>query len=152
MRGKAETGRGQEVLVSIVSTLLALAALAEKAAGDSPWVRFSVLWAARQADVIAREFVAGSTWNRAGRLWSPALPNVRYGTGPADALDIAASLRALAAVISGIAAYLRRVAAWRQDQAVDEAGDEVNPLRGLDAFAWRLRNAVFSPVEFRDTS
>ncbi|MCO5160526.1 MAG: hypothetical protein M9939_05290 [Mesorhizobium sp.] len=152
MRGRAKTGRGQEVLCSIVSTLLALAALAERAAGDSPWVRFSVLWAARQADLIARDYVAGSTWNRAGRLWSPALPNVRYGTGPADALDIAASLRALAAVISGIAAYLRRVSVWRQDQAVDEAGDEVNPLHGLDAFARRLRNAVFSPPEFRDTS
>ncbi|MCO5162467.1 MAG: hypothetical protein M9939_15140 [Mesorhizobium sp.] len=151
MRGKAKTGRGQEVLYSIVSTLLALAALAERAAGDSPWVRFSVLWAARQADLIAREFVAGSSWNAAGRLWSPALPNVRYGTEPADALDIAASLRALAVVISGIAAYLRRVSAWRKDQA-SEAGDEVNPLHGLDALARRLRNAVFSPVEFRDTS
>ncbi|MCO5162558.1 MAG: hypothetical protein M9939_15605 [Mesorhizobium sp.] len=152
MRGKAKTGRGQEVLCSIVATLLALAALAERAAGDSPWVRFSVLWAARQADLIARDYVADSTWNAAGRLWSPALPNVRYGTGPADALDIAASLRALAVVISGIAAYLRRVAAWRQDQAVGEAGDEVNPLRGLEAFIRRLPSAVFSPVELRDTS
>ncbi|MCO5162206.1 MAG: hypothetical protein M9939_13800 [Mesorhizobium sp.] len=151
MKWKAKTGRGQEVLYSIVSTLLALAALAEKAAGDTPWVRFCVLWAARQADLIARDYVAGSTWNAAGRLWSPALPNVRYGTGPADALDIAASLRALAMVISGIAAYLRRVAAWRQDQAFGEAGDEVNPLHGLDAFLRRLREAL-SPVELRDTS
>ncbi|MCO5162740.1 MAG: hypothetical protein M9939_16520 [Mesorhizobium sp.] len=151
MRGKATTGKGQEVLVSIVSTLLALAALAERAAGDTPWVRFCVLWAARQADLIARDYVAGSSWNAAGRLWSPALPFVRYGTEPADALDIAASLRALAAVISGIAAYLHRVSAWRQDQASGEAGDGANPLPGLDAFARRLREA-FSPVEFCDTS
>ncbi|MCO5160119.1 MAG: hypothetical protein M9939_03215 [Mesorhizobium sp.] len=151
MGRKAKTARGQEVLYSIVATLLALAALAERAAGDSPWVRFSVLWAARQADLIARDYVAGSTWNSAGRLWSPALPNVRYGTEPSDALDIAASLRALAVVISGIAAYLRRVSAWRQGQAVGEAGDEANPLQGLDAFLRRLREAL-SPVEFRDTS
>ncbi|MCO5161926.1 MAG: hypothetical protein M9939_12360 [Mesorhizobium sp.] len=151
MAWKAKTGRGQEVLCSIVSTLLALAALAERAAGDTPWVRFSLLWAARQADLIARDYVAGSTWNAAGRLWSPALPNVRYGTGPADALDIAASLRALAVVVQSMAAYLSRVSVWRQDQASGEAGDEVNPLRGLDVFLRRLREA-FSPVEFRDTS
>ncbi|MCO5160630.1 MAG: hypothetical protein M9939_05810 [Mesorhizobium sp.] len=151
MSWKAKTGRGQEVLCSIVATLLALATLAEKAAGDSPWVRFCVLWAARQADLIARDYVAGSTWNSAGRLWSPALPHVRYGTGPADALDIAASLRALAAVISGIAAYLRRVSVWRQDQVVGEAGFDGAPLHGLDAFLRRLREAG-SPVEFRDTS
>ncbi|MCO5163805.1 MAG: hypothetical protein M9939_21980 [Mesorhizobium sp.] len=151
MRGKAKTGRGQEVLCSIVSTLLALAALTERAAGDTPWVRFSVLWAARQADLIARDYVAGSTWNAAGRLWSPALPNVRYGTGPAYALDIAASLRALAVVISGIAAYLRRVAVWRQDQAFGEGSRDGGSIHGLDAFARRLREAL-SPVELRDTS
>ncbi|MBX3570884.1 MAG: hypothetical protein KF694_00865 [Mesorhizobium sp.] len=137
--------------MSIVSTLLAIAALAEKSAGDTPWVRFCVLWAARQADLIARDYVAGSTWNTAGRLWSPALPNVRYGTDPADALDIAASLRALALVISGMAAYLRRVSVWRQGQA-SEAGDGANPLHGLDAFMRRLREGASRPVEIRDTS
>jgi len=149
---KAKTGRRQEVLVSIVSTLLALAALAEKSAGDTPWVRFCVLWAARQADLIARDYVAGSTWNAAGRLWSPALPNVRYGTEPADALDIAASLRALAVVVSGMAAYLRGISVWQQDQANGEAGFEGNLLHGLDTFMPRLREAAVPRVEIRDTS
>jgi hypothetical protein len=144
---KAKTRRDNQVLYSIVSTLLALAALAEKSVGDTPWVRFCVLWAARQADLIARDYVAGSTWNTAGRLWSPALPNVRYGTEPYDALDIAASLRALAMVISGMAAYLRRVSVWQEDQAADEAGDD-----GLDAVILNLRQAAFPPVELRDTS
>jgi hypothetical protein len=139
------------VLYSIVSTLLALAALAEKSVGDTPWVRFCVLWAARQADLITRDYIAGSSWNPAGRLWSPALPPVRYGTEPADALDIAASLRALAIVISGMAAYLRRVSFWQQDQA-SEAGDGANPLHGLDAKIRQLGNIVPSPVEVRDTS
>ncbi|MBX3572740.1 MAG: hypothetical protein KF694_10360 [Mesorhizobium sp.] len=139
------------MLYSIVSTLLAIAALAEKSAGDTPWVRFCVLWAARQADLIARDYVAGSTWNPAGRLWSPALPDVRYGTDPSDALDIAASLRALAMVISGMAAYLRQVSVWQQGQA-SEAADGANPLHGLDAFMRKLREAAAPPVEIRDTS
>ena len=147
MAWKAKTGRRQQVLVSIVSTLLALAALAERAAGDTPWVRFCVLWAARQADLITRDYVAGSTWNAAGRLWSPALPNARYGTEPADALDIAASLRALAAMISGMAAYLRRVSFWQQGQASDEAGYD-----DLDAVILTFWQAASSPVEICDTS
>jgi hypothetical protein len=152
MSWKAKTGRDNQVLCSIVSTLLALAALAEKSVGDTPWVRFCVLWAARQADLITRDYVAGSTWNTAGRLWSPALPMVRYGTEPADALDIAASLRALAMVVTGMAAYLRRVSIWQQDQATGEAGDEANPLHGLDAVMRRLAEASARSVEIRDTS
>ncbi len=152
MGRKAKTGRRQQVLMSIVSTLLAIAALAEKSAGDTPWVRFCVLWAARQADLIARDYVAGSTWNTAGRLWSPALPNVRYGTDPADALDIAASLRALAMVISGMAAYLRQVSVWQTGQGSGEAADGANPLHRLDAVMRRLREAAARPVELRDTS
>ncbi len=150
MSSRAKTGRRQDVLASIVSTLLALAALAEKSAGDSPWVRFCVLWAARQADLIARDYVAGSTWNTAGRLWSPALPTIRYGTDSADALDLAASLRALALVVGGMAAYLRGISVWQQDQANGEAGEDSrlhhNPLQ-------RLAGASFSlPVDLRDTS
>ena len=149
MSWKAKTGREQDVLVSIVSTLLALAALAEKAAGDTPWVRFCVLLAARQADLIARDYVAGSTWNNAGRLWSPALPMVRYGSEPADALDLAASLRALAMVISGMAAYLRRVSVWRQGDVSDEAGQDTRPLQDT---ARLLSDAADLPVAGFDTS
>ena len=152
MNWKAKTGRRHDVLCSIVSTLLAIAALAEKSAGDTPWVRFCVLWAARQADLIARDYVAGSTWNTAGRLWSPALPNVRYGTDPADAHDIAASLRAVAMVISGMAAYLRQISVWQQGQASGTESHEGNLLHRLDAFMRRLRHVAFHTVEIRDTS
>ena len=87
MAWTAKTGRRQRVLNSIVARLLALADLGEDAACRSPWVRFCVLWSLCQADAVVREFVAGSTWNPAGRLWSPAVPMVRYGTEPADALQ-----------------------------------------------------------------
>ena len=124
MGWKAKRGREQQVLNSIVSRLLSIADLAEDAALRSPWVRWCV-------------------------LWSPALPNVRYGTEPADALDIAASLRALAVIVSGMAAYRRRVSVWRQGQAFDEPGHNsgrhhasVQPLAG----------AVFPRIECRDTS
>jgi hypothetical protein len=152
MSWRAKTGRDNQVLYSIVSTLLALAALAEKSVGDTPWVRFCVLWAARQADLITRDYVAGSTWNTAGRLWSPALPYIRYGTEPSDALDIAASLRALAMVVTGMAAYLRRVSIWRQDQAPGATGFDDSAINGLDEFLRRLGEAAARPVEIRDTS
>ncbi|MBX3574288.1 MAG: hypothetical protein KF694_18190 [Mesorhizobium sp.] len=98
------------MLNSIVARLLALADLGEDAANCSPWVRFCVLWSLCQADAVVREFVAGSTWNPAGRLWSPAVPMVRYGTEPADAYALAASLRALALVVQAMAAQIGRLA------------------------------------------
>ncbi len=152
MAWKAKTGRRQDVLASIVSTLLAIAALAEKSAGDTPWVRFCVLWAARQADLIVRDYVAGSTWNKAGRLWSPALPTVRYATDPTDALDIAASLRALALIISGMAAYLRRLAFLHQGDGADAWSLSGETIDRLDAFIRSLGRAASQPVELRDTS
>ena len=110
MGWKAKTGREQEVLYSIVARLLSLADLGEGAAGRSPWVRFCVLWSLCQADAVVWEFVTGSTWNPAGRLWTPALPMVRYGTEPADAMNLAASLRALALIVQAMAAQIRRLA------------------------------------------
>lgn len=137
---------GTDVLESIVATLLSLAVLAEQAAGDTPWVRWRVLWAVRYADLIAREFVAGSAWNPAGRLWSPVLPAVRYGTQPADALDLAASLRALALVVLNIAAQ-RRLSRVRQLE--EPAGHESGPPHDIIE---KLLVAAISPVELRDTS
>ena len=152
MAWKAKAGRRQQVLASIVSTLLAIAALAEKSAGDTPWVRFCVLWAARQADLIVRDYVAGSTWNTAGRLWSPALADVRYGTDPADAFDIAASLRALAAIVTGMATYLRRLAFLHPGEDADGRSPSGESIDRLDAFLRRLARVASQPVELRDTS
>ncbi|MFH1794896.1 MAG: hypothetical protein ABIK36_16965 [Pseudomonadota bacterium] len=149
MSWKAKTGREQKVLVSIVSTLLALADLAERAAGRSPWVRWCVLWAAWQADLIARDYVAGSTWNEAGRHWSPVLPMVRYGTHPADALDIAASLRALAQMVRTLAAKLGRLSRIRQEQAAAWSACRDRPLHDI---ARLLSDAPSFRLERFDTS
>jgi hypothetical protein len=149
MAWKAKTGRRERVLCSIAARLLALADLGEGAAHRSPWVRFCVLWSLCQADLIVREFVAGSTWNPAGRLWSPALPMVRYGTEPADAYTLAASLRALALVVQAMAVEIGRLALLHAGEA---AGHDGEPISGLDALIRRLGAAGVSLPELRDTS
>ncbi|MCO5161596.1 MAG: hypothetical protein M9939_10695 [Mesorhizobium sp.] len=137
------------MLASIVARLLALADLGEDAAIRSPWVRFCVLWSLCQADAIIREFVAGSTWNPAGRLWSPALPMARYGTEPADAIALAASLRALALAVQAMAAEIGRLAFLQPGEASSTGRDD-DPFDDLAAIFRRL--ATLAPVEFRDTS
>ncbi|MFH1796026.1 MAG: hypothetical protein ABIK36_13575 [Pseudomonadota bacterium] len=149
-RAKAE--KEQKVLVSIVSTLLALADLAERAALRSPWVRWCVLWAAWQANALLRDYVEGSSRTPAGRLRSSDPMPVGFGTHPADAQDLAASLRAFAHFMQAMAAHLRRLSFLRRDQASDEAGNEGDPTDSLVAFIGRLRKAAPFPVEFRDTS
>ncbi|MBX3572849.1 MAG: hypothetical protein KF694_10905 [Mesorhizobium sp.] len=134
---------------SIAARLLSLADLAEDVAGRSFLVRWLVLWYVCRADAILREFVAGSEWNTAGRLWSPSLPPVRYGTRSADAMALAASLRALARIVLDMRAERRRLAIVRQ--ASDE-GHDGNPIHDLEAVVQTLWHADFLPVEVCDTS
>jgi hypothetical protein len=149
MSWKAKTGRREGVLYSIAARLLALADLGEGAAHRSPWVRFCVLWSLCQADAIVREFVAGSTWNPAGRMWSPALPMVRYGTEPADAFALAVSLRALALVVQAMAGQIRRLAFLHPEEVAGGSYDG-GSIPGLDAMIRGL--GAVPPVELRDTS
>ena len=122
--------RGKDVLGSIAARLLSLADLAEDVAGRSFLVRWLVLWYVCRADAILREFVAGSEWNTAGRLWSPALPVVRYGTRSADAMALAMSLRALARVVLDMKAERRRLASLRMSQTCADPGHDTSPLAG----------------------
>ena len=138
-----------DVLDSIAATLLALAVLAEQTAGGSSLARWNTLWYIWQADAVVREFVAGSTWNPAGRQWSPALPPVRYGTGPADAFALAVSLRALALVVLNMAAQCRRSSHEQSGHAFDEA---VRVCGILHVEASVARDTDWSAVELRDTS
>jgi hypothetical protein len=78
----------------LVALLCALAGLAELAAGRSPIVRGLVLLFLRQAETLARDFVEGCP---ATPLAS--MPVGPVGFSPADALRLAASLRALAGQI-----------------------------------------------------
>ena len=74
-------------LMRIVTLLLALAGLAELAAGRSLAVRGFVLWVLRRAEAVARDFVAGGQE-------APSRPPA--GCRPADAMRLAVSLRRLA--------------------------------------------------------
>jgi hypothetical protein len=99
---RIETDRN--VLERIAAILLALAVLAERAAGASRPVRCHVLWALRQADDVARAFVAGPPCDGSGDQWPPAATPVRCGFDPADTEYLAASLRMLAFVVQAMAA------------------------------------------------
>ena len=99
--GQIETDRS--VLMRIAAILLALADLAERAAGASRPVRYQVLWALRQADEVVSEFVTGSPCE-ARDQWPSAATPVRCGFDPADAEHLAASLRMLAFVVQAMAA------------------------------------------------
>ena len=98
--GQIETDRS--VLMRIVALLLALADLAERAAGASRPVRYQVLWALRQADEVVSEFVTGSTCE--GGQWPSASSPACCGFDPADAENLAASLRMLAFMVQAMAA------------------------------------------------
>lgn len=129
------------MLNGIVLLLLALAGLADRAAGRSRPVRWLVLWSLWHAHDVAPDFVAGSAWSVAGR--SPALATVGHGDDPADAMNLAASLRALARIVRTMAARARRL-------SILQPGG--GPAPGLDAVMRRLGQAAFLAVEFRDTS
>lgn len=78
-------------LMRTVALLFALAGLAELAASRSPAMRGFVLWILRRAEAAARDFVAGGPDTRLAPM--PVRP---AGAHPADAMRLAASLRALA--------------------------------------------------------
>jgi hypothetical protein len=87
MEGAIEQERA--ALMRIVTLLLALAGLAERAASRSPAMRGFVLWVLRRAEAAARDFVAGGEE-------TPSMPVEPAGTRPADAMRLAASLLRLA--------------------------------------------------------
>lgn len=105
MGRRGRIGTTGDMLLRIVAVLLSMADLAERAAGAPRPVRCLVLWALFRADWIAREFIL-DTASAEGRSWSPALVSVRHGFEPADAMDLAASLRTLAFVLEAMAAPL----------------------------------------------
>ena len=85
MEGAIEQERA--ALMRIVTLLLALAGLAELAAGRSPAMRGFVLWVLHRAEAVARDFVAGGQD-------APSMPPA--GCRPADAMRLALNLRSLA--------------------------------------------------------
>jgi len=94
-----------DMLDRIVTLLLALAGLAERAAGAPAPVRCVVLWLLRRADAVAAEFVADLAFDAAGRL--EIASSDHHGCDPADALALALSLRTLALTLQAIAEQMR---------------------------------------------
>lgn len=89
------TRREDRTLGRIVTTLVALAALAEAAAGRSFPVRWLVLLFLRRAENVAQDFVAAT----AGLAWPGSEVRPETGSGPADAVSLALRLRMLAALL-----------------------------------------------------
>ncbi|MCV0393859.1 MAG: hypothetical protein K5872_11855 [Rhizobiaceae bacterium] len=91
MDGYAARGDGRR-LRRIAALLVALAALAEQAAGRCYLVRCFVLWLLRRAEAAVGEFVAETTG-----MPQPAFAGIgTTGNDPEDALLLAARLHALA--------------------------------------------------------
>jgi hypothetical protein len=129
-------------LMRIVTLLLALAGLAELAAGRSPAVRGFVLWILRRAEAVAREFVAGGPGAPIA-----SLPIAPVGARPADAVRLAASLRRLARQLERQVRLL--IAACGEGGTATQPPpfgrmpamrDARNALSMLTAFAWPLPN------------
>lgn len=104
MKASMYTKRVQRQLRRIVALLLALAGLAERAAGRSAPVRLLAVWFLRRGETAARDHVLALT----GRVVSAPVP-ARLPDA-ADALRLAENFRALAAALAAFAAALARSA------------------------------------------
>lgn len=122
----------------IVAVLLALADLAERAAGRSAAVRSPVLWLLRSGETLARDYVAALTWGVAGQP-EPLRPTL---DSAAEATRLAASFRQLAAILSALAVDPTASQQTRMAQSPDAA-----PACLPAAFA-----TAASAVERRDSS
>ena len=111
--------RDDRTLGRIVATLVALAVLAERAAGRSYPVRCLVLFILRQAESVAGSFVAEAmqTFRPAGHVRIPPVPN-----GPADAIGLAMRFRALAAALGALLLLAHRFAGLNTRRAARRYG------------------------------
>ena len=98
----------RKALRRLLALLLALADLAERAAGRSRPVRLLVLWLLRPAEEIARDHVAGLTRT----AFPPAPATILHDAdGIADAMRLALSFRTLAAALAALT--VDAFASWR---------------------------------------
>jgi len=116
MDWNAQIGRELRQLDRIVPRLLALAGLAERAAGAPLPIRWLVLWFLRRGEAVATDFVASSACAAARGQWLLAPVTVRCGSSPADAIDLALSLSRLAAAVAVMVTQIRRQAFLHRSQ------------------------------------
>ena len=149
MDWKAKAGRERDKLKRVAARLLALADLAERAAGRSWPVRWLVLWFLSQADATVRDFVARSASKAPGGYRPPVLESGCYGHGPADAFNLAVSLRSLAWIVRAMAAHVRPSSFLQSGRA--SVADDRDRGPHHDAFR-RFLGAAFPLPERLDTS
>jgi len=123
MDWNAQIGRELRELDRIVAMLMALAGLAERAAGAPLPVRWLVLWFLRRAQAIAMDFVAGSACVAARGQWLLVPVTVRQGSSSADAIDLALSLSRLAGAVAVMVTQVRRQAFLHRGQPSDRSLD-----------------------------
>ncbi len=92
----------REMLQRIVALLFALADLADRASGRSRSVRCEVLFILSHGEAVAREFILEEA--QASGMPIPCLPAPAHddGCSAGDAVQLAARLRALAAILAYI--------------------------------------------------
>ena len=98
------------MLDRIVVILLALAALAARAAGAPRPIRYVVSWFLRRAETVAAEFVASPTGGAVHGNWLSVRLFASDCHDPADELNLALSLSRLARVVATLVSQLRRLA------------------------------------------
>ena len=130
----AQIGMKWEVLERVVAILLALADLAERAAGAPHPVRCVVLWILQRAEAVAQEFVAGST---IAARWttSAEATTVRHGFDAVDAIDLALSFRMLALALGAVVSQLRRQAFLHGGRRSDGPRPRLHGIRDVLAAA-----------------
>jgi hypothetical protein len=116
MDWNAQIGKELRTLDRIVAMLIALAGLAERAAGAPYPIRWLVLWFLRRAEAVVTEFVAGSACVAARGQWLLAPVTVRHGSSPADAINLALSLSRLALAVAVMVTQIRRQAFLHRGQ------------------------------------
>lgn len=113
-----------EMLKRIVALLLSLAGWCRLAEHAPYPVRCFVLWLMRRAETVVRDWVFGPPEDD---FW----PMMRFGNEPKDALDMAASMEALAMAVRDLAIeYHHFLSQWPSERAVEADKRD----RALDGF------------------
>ena len=120
--------RDRRTLQAIAATLLALALIAERAAGRSFPVRFLVLSLLWRAEAVARAFVAEAILADRPCPDLPCFDEPPSMHGPADAEILALRLRMLAAVLGVLSGADDRFAAGSAGWAPRPGGAPVLPV------------------------
>lgn len=131
-----------DMLDRIVILLLALAGLAERAAGAPALVRWLVLGPLRLADTVAGAYIADLGYDVANL--PPGAQADRRGFDPAGALALALSLRILALTLQAIITQMRL--------SSRHPGSAAESDRSFDRLIRILGNAASPHAACHDTS